>query len=91
MCNINFPNDLTGGTGKTFATTGTLFIKSNDQKKKDLITRLLKDDMITLDDALLLLDKLPEPPISFGTTVSTAAYPYTTFTNTTGIDKELIN
>lgn len=93
MSHINLPNGQFTGSGTSFGTTGTFFIKSNDQKKKDLITRLLKDDLITLDDALLLLDKLPEPSISFGTTTTNMAYhPHTTYTsNTSGLDKELIN
>jgi hypothetical protein len=91
MCHINFLNDQFTGSGTNFGTTGTLYIKNNDQKKKDLITRLLKDDLITLDDALLLLDKLPEPALTFGTT-TTYTDPFT-FTNTSaaGQEKDLIN
>jgi hypothetical protein len=74
--------------------SGTIDARSSEQKKKDLITRLLKDDKITLDEALVLLEKGPEPPFITGTSTSTniTAYPpHTSFTLTKSVEKELIN
>jgi hypothetical protein len=92
MCNIDYPNYTGTSTFKTYS-SGTIDCRSAEQKKKDLVTRLLKDDKITLDEAMTLLEMGPAPAPSITTsTVNLTAYPpHTSFTLTSSVEKELIN
>ena len=92
MYNINLPNHTGTSTFKTYS-SGDIDCRSAEQKKKDLVTSLLKNDKITLDEAMILLEMGPAPATSVtaGTVNVTAYPPHTSFTLTSSIEKELIN
>lgn len=90
MAVIDYSSFAGTSTFKTYS-SGTIDCRSAEQKKKDLITSLLKDDKITLDEAMILLEKGPAPSITGGTVNVTAYPPHTSFTLTSSVEKELIN